>query len=125
MDRSFSAKVARILLIRRAKKKIEAEDERLKFEIIDHMAANDIEQYGVPSGVVTYYDEKVEDIDPVKLFNKYGKKALAVMKVKIGDARRLFGEGDLRADRLIIHRGKREKLLTKPAPKKKTCKVAC
>ncbi len=125
MDRSLSAKVARLLLVRRAMKKLEEHNIELRDNIIEQMQDEGLERIKVPSGTVTLYDQPIESVDPIKLFNRYGKAALAVMSVKIGEAKGAWGETALRSERLIKNHSEVPKLLTRPAPKKKVIKVAC
>ena len=125
MDRSLSAKVARLLLIRRAMKKLEEHNVELRDSIIDQMEREELEQIKVPSGTVTLYDQPMESVDPIKLVKRYGKDALVVMSVKIGEAKKLYGETTLRSQGLIRNHGEITKLLTRPAPKKKVVKIAC
>lgn len=125
MDRSLSAKVAHLLLVRRAMKKLEDRNVELREAILDQMEDEDLERAKVPSGTLTRYMEPIESISAVELFEQYGKAALAVMSVKIGEAKDQWGEDTLRRLGLIEVHGSRRKLLARPAPKPKTLKVAC
>lgn len=125
MDRSLSAKVAHLLLVRRAMKKLEARNVDLRDSILDQMEDEGMDRAKVPSGSVTAYDEPIEAISPIELFERYGKAALMVMSVKIGEAKSMWGEDSLRDQGLVETLGSRRKLLTRPAPKPKTFKVVC
>ena len=124
-DRSLSAKVARLLLIRRGMKKLEERNNELRDEIIEEMKTKKLGKINVPSGKATLYAQWPESIDSVELFDRYGKDALAVMSVKIGEAKKTWGELTLRDENLILDHGYIARLLTRPAPKKKVLKVAC
>jgi hypothetical protein len=106
-------------------KKLEAKNVELRDGILDHMTDNGMDKAKVPSGSLTAYDEPIERVDPVELFERFGVAALAVMSVKIGEAKDRWGEDTLRDEGLIESLGSRRKLLARPAPKPKTLKVAC